>query len=118
MTPRAPAGFVERIRLATLNSLHGLKFAFANEQAFRQELYVLAVAIPLGILIAPSFAWYCAANEMCSIPEFSSLAFTTNCTRFDVTPQWFRGATIAPMGAMLSVPFPADASSRRRSIHR
>ena len=60
MTPRSPAGFVERIRLATLNSLHGLKFAFANEQAFRQEIYLLTVAVPIGILIAPSFAWYVA----------------------------------------------------------
>ena len=58
--PRSPAGFVERIRLATLNSLHGLKFTFANEQAFRQEIYLLTVAVPIGILIAPSFAWYVA----------------------------------------------------------
>jgi diacylglycerol kinase (ATP) len=60
MMPRSPAGFAERIRLAALNSLHGLKFTFANEQAFRQEIYLLAVAVPLGIIVAPSVAWYVA----------------------------------------------------------
>ncbi|MBZ0149873.1 MAG: diacylglycerol kinase [Pseudorhodoplanes sp.] len=60
MTARSPTGFVERIRFATVNSLRGIKFAFASEQAFRHEIFLLVLALPLGIWIAPSFAWYVA----------------------------------------------------------
>ncbi len=60
MAARSPTGLVERIRFATINSLRGIKFAFVSEQAFRHEIYLLVAALPLGIFLAPSFAWYVA----------------------------------------------------------
>jgi diacylglycerol kinase (ATP) len=39
----------ERIRNATIYSLQGLRATFRNEQAFRQELYLVAVLTPLGL---------------------------------------------------------------------
>ena len=40
------------------NSLQGLSFAARSERAVRQELAVLAVALPVAVLIADSFlAW-------------------------------------------------------------
>lgn len=60
MAARSPTGLIERIGFATLNSLRGVKFAFASEQAFRHEVYLLAAGVPLGLFIAPSLAWYVA----------------------------------------------------------
>jgi len=60
MTARSPTGLAERIRFATENSMRGIKFAFTSEQAFRHEVYLLLAALPLGLFIAPSFAWYVA----------------------------------------------------------
>ena len=60
MTARSPTRLAERIRFATENSMRGIKFAFTSEQAFRHEVFLLAAALPLGVLIAPSFAWYVA----------------------------------------------------------
>lgn len=45
-----------RIWRATLNSWRGLVAAAKSEQAFRQELVALAIALPLAFLITP-LAW-------------------------------------------------------------
>lgn len=43
---------MQRILRATLNTLNGLRAAAASEAAFRQELFLLALSVPLAILIA------------------------------------------------------------------
>jgi diacylglycerol kinase (ATP) len=40
---------IERLRRATGYSLVGLKDAFRNEQAFRLEVYIFCLALPLGL---------------------------------------------------------------------
>jgi len=44
---------VFRMWRATLNSWRGLIAAAKSEQAFREELFALVVAVPLAILITP-----------------------------------------------------------------
>jgi diacylglycerol kinase (ATP) len=43
---------LQRILRATLNTLNGLRAAASSEAAFRQEIFLLALSIPLAILIA------------------------------------------------------------------
>lgn len=57
---RSPKGLRDRLAFATRNSLRGIAFTFRKEQAFRHEVYLLLAALPAGIVIAPSFAWYVA----------------------------------------------------------
>jgi diacylglycerol kinase (ATP) len=57
---RSPTGLRDRLAFATRNSLRGIAFTFRKEQAFRHEVYVLLMALPAGIVIAPSFTWYVA----------------------------------------------------------
>ncbi len=42
---------MQRILRATLNTLNGLRAAASSEAAFRQELFALALSVPLAILI-------------------------------------------------------------------
>jgi diacylglycerol kinase (ATP) len=42
---------VKRLYLATINSWNGLKFAVRSEQAIREELVALLLAIPLAFVI-------------------------------------------------------------------
>ena len=62
---RAPArpvrsqGFRRAID-ATGNTYNGLIAAWTSEEAFRIEAILLFLALPLGWVIAPSFAWYAA----------------------------------------------------------
>jgi diacylglycerol kinase (ATP) len=51
---------VKRIYCATLNTFRGLIHGLRSEAALREEMILLAVALPLGLLIAPSAAWYVA----------------------------------------------------------
>jgi diacylglycerol kinase (ATP) len=51
---------LKRLYLATLNSLRGLYFAVRNEDAVRQELYLLAAGIPLAAWLAPGLGWFVA----------------------------------------------------------
>jgi diacylglycerol kinase (ATP) len=51
---------VKRIFSATLNSFRALADGFRREAAIREELLVLALAVPVGWLVAPSAAWYVA----------------------------------------------------------
>lgn len=38
-----------RLRAAFFNSMNGFKAAWLSEEAFRQEIYLLAVTVPLGL---------------------------------------------------------------------
>lgn len=49
-----------RLYRAMINSLRGFGHAFRSEAAFRQELALLVIGVPLGIFVAPSAAWYVA----------------------------------------------------------
>lgn len=51
---------MKRIYSATINSLHGLVYGFKTEAALREEIVVLAAAIPIALFIAASPAWYVA----------------------------------------------------------
>jgi diacylglycerol kinase (ATP) len=51
---------VKRLYSATINTLHGLAYGFKTEAALREEIVVLAAAIPVGLFLAPSLAWYVA----------------------------------------------------------
>ena len=43
---------MDRLLRATINTWHGLRYALQSEAALRQELAVLAVAVPLAFLVA------------------------------------------------------------------
>ena len=45
---RRPRGLT-RLRLATLNSLRGLRHCYRSEAAFRQEFWLAAVLLPAGM---------------------------------------------------------------------
>jgi diacylglycerol kinase (ATP) len=45
---------LKRLYLATLNSWNGLKFAVRSEQAIREEIIALALAIPLAFIVGVS----------------------------------------------------------------
>lgn len=49
-----------RLYRAALNTIRGMKFAAGTEAAVRQELAVLAVAVPVGFFVAPGIGWYVA----------------------------------------------------------
>jgi diacylglycerol kinase (ATP) len=51
---------VRRLLLATINSWNGLLAAVRSEEAFRQELWALVIAVPLAFLIG-SGPWQRAA---------------------------------------------------------
>lgn len=45
---------------ATLNTLRGLTCGLKGERALRQEVMVLAIALPTGAFLAPGVSWYVA----------------------------------------------------------
>ncbi|MCP4319399.1 MAG: diacylglycerol kinase [Hyphomicrobiales bacterium] len=49
---------MNRILLAFRNSWNGLIYASRNETAFRQEIAVLVVAVPVGYWLADSTLWF------------------------------------------------------------
>jgi len=51
---------VKRIYSAAKNSLRGLIDGVRTEAAIRQEATIFVVAVPVGIFVAPSLAWYLA----------------------------------------------------------
>jgi diacylglycerol kinase (ATP) len=51
---------LKRLYLAGLNTVRGLKFAARSEAALREELFILILALPLALLLAPSIGWYVA----------------------------------------------------------
>jgi diacylglycerol kinase (ATP) len=78
-----------RIYRATLNTFRGLTSAARSEAALRQEIAVLAVAIPLGFLLAPSIAWYVAMIGVLWVVMAVELLNTAIEKLADhVTPEW------------------------------
>jgi len=57
---RKPGFDVKRLFSATINSLRGIRYGFAHEAALREEMALLAAGILLGLVIAPTLAWYVA----------------------------------------------------------
>lgn len=51
---------MERLFRATINTCKGLRFATLSEAAFREEIALLIVAIPLALYITPDY-WKRAA---------------------------------------------------------
>ncbi|MGA2894682.1 MAG: diacylglycerol kinase [Xanthobacteraceae bacterium] len=51
---------MKRLFSATANSLRGIVDGVRTEPALRDEALVLAVAVPLGLVVAPSAVWYVA----------------------------------------------------------
>ena len=51
---------VKRLYSATINTLRGLSFGIRHEAALREEAIVLALALPLGLVVAPGPGWYAA----------------------------------------------------------
>lgn len=54
--PYRPKATMERLLRATVNTWNGLIAATRSEEAFRQELVVLIVAVPLAFVVAET-AW-------------------------------------------------------------
>jgi diacylglycerol kinase (ATP) len=52
--------FLKRIYNATFNSFRGIIDGVMTEAAVREEAILLVVAVPAGIALAPSAAWYVA----------------------------------------------------------
>ena len=63
---------------ATGNSLRGLVSGAGSERAVRYELTLLAVALPLGAVIAPSIAWYVAMIGVLLAPLAVEFVNTAN----------------------------------------
>jgi diacylglycerol kinase (ATP) len=51
---------VKRLFSATKNSLRGIVDGIKTEPAVREEAIAFALAVPLGVFVAPSLAWYVA----------------------------------------------------------
>ena len=51
---------MKRLFSATKNSLRGIVDGIKTEAAVREEAIIFVIAVPLGIFVAPSFAWYVA----------------------------------------------------------
>ena len=51
---------MKRLFSATRNSVRGLADGFRTEPALRDEAVLLLIAVPAGLFVAPSVAWYLA----------------------------------------------------------
>jgi diacylglycerol kinase (ATP) len=51
---------LKRLYSATFNSFRGIIDGVRTEAAVREEAILLAIALPLGLALAPSPAWYVA----------------------------------------------------------
>ena len=51
---------MKRLYLVMINTLRGLAHGVQSEAALREEAIVLAIALPVGIWVAPSIGWYVA----------------------------------------------------------
>jgi diacylglycerol kinase (ATP) len=58
--PGHPDFALKRIYEATLNSLRAIVDGFKTEAAIREEAVALLLALPLGLVVAPSIRWYVA----------------------------------------------------------
>jgi diacylglycerol kinase (ATP) len=51
---------LKRLYTASLNTVRGMKFAARSEAALREELFILIIAVPGALFLAPSIGWYVA----------------------------------------------------------
>ncbi len=51
---------MKRLSSATFNSFRGIRDGIRTEPAIRDEAVLLAIGVPVGLLVAPSIAWYVA----------------------------------------------------------
>lgn len=80
---------MRRLYHATANTLRGLRFAASSEAAFREEIILLAVALPVGLLIAPSAGWYVAMLTVLFVVMAVELLNTAVEKLADhITPEW------------------------------
>jgi diacylglycerol kinase (ATP) len=78
-----------RILRATRNTFRGLTFAVRTEAAVRQEVVVLAVAIPVGFFVAPSIGWYVAMiGVLWALMAVELLNTAIEKLADHVTPEW------------------------------
>lgn len=49
---------MKRLFSATINSLRGLRYGIRTEAALREEAMLLVAGLLLGLIVAPSVAWY------------------------------------------------------------
>jgi diacylglycerol kinase (ATP) len=49
---------VKRLFSATINSLRAIGYGFRSEAALREEMVLLVAGVLLGLIAAPSAAWY------------------------------------------------------------
>jgi diacylglycerol kinase (ATP) len=84
MHERKRAIGVERVRRATLNSWNGLVAVTRSQAAFRQELVLLALAVPLSFLLTGDVARRFAlvgAVVLVLVVELLNTAIETLCDR-------------------------------------
>ncbi len=80
---------MNRLYLATLNTIRGFSAAAKTEAALRQEIALLAIALPLGIAIAPGPAWYVAMiGSLLAIMAVELLNTAVEKLADHVTPHW------------------------------
>jgi diacylglycerol kinase (ATP) len=80
-----------RLHGATLNTFRGLAHALRSEAALREECALLAVALPVGLVVAPSVAWYVALIAAVLLIMAVELLNTGIEKLADhVTPEWNR----------------------------
>jgi diacylglycerol kinase (ATP) len=78
-----------RIYQATLNTFRGLTWAARSEAAVRQEIAVLAIAIPVGFFLAPNIGWYVAMiGVLLAIMAVELLNTAIEKMADHVTPEW------------------------------
>jgi len=78
-----------RIYRATLNTFRGLTLAARSEAALRQEIVILAAAIPAGFFLAPNVGWYVAMIGVLWVVIVVELLNTALEKLADhVTPEW------------------------------
>lgn len=80
---------MRRLYHATINTLRGLRFAAKSEAAFREEIILLAVAVPAGLFIAPGAGWYVAMLTALFVVMAVELLNTAVEKLADhITPEW------------------------------
>lgn len=80
---------MRRLYHATINTLRGLRFAARSEAAFREEIILLAIALPIGLLIAPGAGWYVAmVTALFLVMAVELLNTAVEKLADHITPEW------------------------------
>jgi diacylglycerol kinase (ATP) len=78
-----------RLYRATLNTFRGFAWAARSEQALREEMLTLALALPAGLFLAPNVGWYVAMIGAVWVVMAVELLNTAVEKLADhVTPEW------------------------------